>query len=42
MVKILNPLFSHRGAETQRFFHHEEMKVAKKLIKFFLPRFLLG
>ena len=33
MVKILNPLFSHRGTEAQRFFHHEEMKGTKKVIK---------
>ena len=42
MVKIPNPLFSHRGTETQRFFHHEETKVTKgNQICFFL-RVLLG
>ncbi len=29
MVKILNPLFSHRGTEAQRFFHHEETRLRK-------------
>ena len=40
LVKILNPLFSHRGTEAQRFFHHEEMKVTKKDVKLISPSLL--
>jgi hypothetical protein len=43
MVKILNPLFSHKGTEAQRFFHHKETKGTKKGIKVIFPlRVLLG
>jgi hypothetical protein len=53
MVKILNPLFSHRGTEAQRFFHHEETRLRKAYSVacegheeshqvYFSPRFLLG
>jgi hypothetical protein len=40
MIKILNPLFSHEGTETQSFFHHEEMKGTKKAIKSIFPSLL--
>jgi len=40
MVKIPNSFFSHRGTEAQRFFHHEGMKGAKKVIKYIFPSLL--